>query len=654
MNSENTTEIPLRQADHEPSLNDTVDEPSNELIVSLEFFLYIGLAVIVILMRLINLGAVPLSLEEIPRALAGWQAVYASTVPPLLSDSGLVQMGHIITLSILGNGEAAVRVPTALVGLLLVFSPLLFRNILGKTRTFIMVLMLAASPVILAASRLDSFVIWEALVTVVMLLSVWHYRQTQQTNHAIAIVVLMMIAVLLAGSTGHVWMLILFASFALTERLYQLQHDPAEEYDIPISYAAYLRQMPWLTGLGIGALVVVAMGTGFMLYPTGLNAIGQSLGNGLTNWVQSSPLTPVFFPLQSSLIYEWIFWIFAIIGIWMTFRRDHVSGVDVFFVAWMVISMLVAILYAGGIAAHALWLTLPIVGLAAGAVERLLQNETGTLWYQDDDDLNHIFGLRVPVWAPWMISAIAAFLMSLIFLHLGIFSRTLQTTPLRGTEWSTVWERLGPSGLILLVLITLLAFVGFTAASLYGSRTTWRGGAIGLFVIGWFAALGSGWQITFNRANDPVELWYPAAVGDEAFVLRDTLLEIADRQTGGFPRLPVMIVVDDMHITEDGVVAWALRDFDNAQFVSTVTEAQSQPIVITPRMEDSPDLGGNYVGQHLVITRTWGTASPVTLNEIPAWIYQRLSYQDPIPHQEIVLWLRQDIYDGIQTLNAQS
>jgi hypothetical protein len=92
-------------------------------------------------------------------------------------------------------------------------------------------------------------------------------------------------------------------------------------------------------------------------------------------------------------------------------------------------------------------------------------------------------------------------------------------------------------------------------------------------------------------------------------------------------------------------VAWLMRGFPRAQFIMDVSAARTEPIVLLPAFIEEPDLGGNYVGQRFVIQSDWDFSGMVIWN-FPAWWWQRRTLTGGTPSNEMVLWLRQDIYDG--------
>jgi hypothetical protein len=157
---------------------------------------------------------------------------------------------------------------------------------------------------------------------------------------------------------------------------------------------------------------------------------------------------------------------------------------------------------------------------------------------------------------------------------------------------------------------------------------------------GLITSLGSGWRAAAVKADDPIELWNRQPISEDMFLLRQTLYEVADRETNGFPKIPIMALVP-----EDGVVAWELRDFVNAQFITDVDEAKAQVIVLLPQTNELPNLSGNYVGSKFDVSADWSPQT-VQFSDLLAWWLQRKTRVPSAPINTLVLWLRQDVYNG--------
>jgi len=195
----------------------------------------------------------------------------------------------------------------------------------------------------------------------------------------------------------------------------------------------------------------------------------------------------------------------------------------------------------------------------------------------------------------------------------------------------------------------------FLASSIWGAVIPAQSLVLGFVGFMLLTSFGSGWRMVGAYANDPVEPWFVNGTSDHAALLRETLLDFAFRETGGFLDIPIVAIAPD-----DGVVAWLLRDFSNTRFVGSTAAAQTAPIVIMPLdMLDLdadgnpilPELGGTYVGQDFVIETTWSNRW-LSGFQFLAWWSGRLSQfnflsPQPIVLQDVVVWVRQDVYDSL-------
>jgi len=99
----------------------------------------------------------------------------------------------------------------------------------------------------------------------------------------------------------------------------------------------------------------------------------------------------------------------------------------------------------------------------------------------------------------------------------------------------------------------------------------------------------------------------------------------------------------------DPLIAWQVRDFDNALLAGDAASLRGEPVILMPAPPSDapdPDLGGAYVGQEFLIAQTWDPALLFT-NEIPAWWTERMANNRATTDTRYVLWVRQDIYDGV-------
>ena len=136
-----------------------------------------------------------------------------------------------------------------------------------------------------------------------------------------------------------------------------------------------------------------------------------------------------------------------------------------------------------------------------------------------------------------------------------------------------------------------------------------------------YPGLGGAWRIAVADAAAPNGLWRQSAAADDAYLLRETLFELADRETQGFPLLKLSIITDDEGIiADDGLVAWLARDFPNARFLHSAELAAGAPIILMADREDMSAMPtGNYVGQRFVLRRKWSIAQ-LSLWDVPGLV----------------------------------
>ncbi len=376
--------------------------------------------------------------------------------------------------------------------------------------------------------------------------------------------------------------------------------------------------------LPLAALVVLAVSTGFMIYPAGLSAVGEGIGGAVRAVIQPTGING--FASLIALFYEPVLWVLAVVS--LILRRDRLTSTDIFLTVWVLAGVIVSLFFADGVPDHALWLTVPLAALAANTLIAALMPEPDGV----------IAEVAPPRFARWLIAAALIGVLAVFTIAFQSIARALLQTP--QSNFALVSPP--PDSVILLLVSTAFLVIGyFLFASLWGSRVSWQGVGLGLAIFGALTSLGSGWGAAVPNAANAVEFWHNHATNPDTILLRETLFDVARRQSGGFPSMPLVVIAPD-----DGEVAWLLRDFDHAQFITDLQDAQNAPVALLPDYGDPPQLGGAYVGQDFTITRWW-EPSQIDLVDFPAWWTQtqgRLAWSG---EDTVVLWLRTDVYDGL-------
>ncbi len=594
----------------------------SHLTITLELVIYLALLLLALTLRVAELDTIPMTDAEARQALAAWRAVWPSAPgPEIVPYSPALFMAQSLLFSTLGGSEFAARILTALAGAALVVSPAAFRGLLGRTRALLLALALLCSPALLVSSRTGSPMVWVLAAAVVGLWALWRYWDDRRPAQAILATVCLAAMALLAGPGGPIMAFILLGAgvFALW-----LTRTDAEGRDILLTVGERFGGWPWRQAASIAVLAAALVSTGFLLYPAGLSAVGELLaqaGRGLTT---PTPGAPVFFPIWIVLFYEPFIAITAIVGAWWLARRGAVTFVERFLLGWVVFALFASVIYAGAGADHALWLSLPLAGLAASAAAHLLHDERGIFW-------------RSPGWVKWLLALI---MLALMF-SLAVHGQTLARTLLLSADGSLQLNQIDARSAVWFIVTLLFMVTGFfMAASVWGAYTAVQGWVFGALIFGLITSLGAGWNAAAVEAGNPVELWHVQPTSAETWLLRQTLTEVSTRESGGFPQLELAVLAP-----ADGVVAWLLRDYPRTRFITDVSEARGLPVVLLPSLPEPPDLGGSYVGHPFTITSVWSERNLRAI-DFPAWWMARRIRLPGASLVTMVLWLRQDVYDG--------
>jgi hypothetical protein len=622
-------------------------QPVRGLTVTTEFAAYLGIALLALVLHLALLDAVPLTNAESRGALAAWRAVSPEAPgSAIIPDSPILFLAHGLTFTVLGASEFSARILTTLAGVGLILLPALFRGLLGRSRALLFSLLLASSPVLLAASRLDRPVIWALLAAGLALWGLWRFWDTAQPGFAVSGAVFAIATVLLTDPAGFILALTLLAAGLFAWWLMPTDSYTVDEMSRADSLPILRERVgawPWPQLLLVSVLVVLLVGSAFMLYPAGLSGVGELLSVGLRRLTAAQPGTPLFFPLLVTLFYEPTLLIAGIASAVWLLQRGTSSFVERFLFGWLLFGVAATAIYAGSGPEHALWILVPLAGLSAYLMNELLTSTRHPIWGD------------VPWWSRWVLAGAMVFLLSMLSIHLQAFSRNLSTLG----DLGTLFSQSASVNAVWVFIVILFIIIGyFLSSSVWGMPATAKGMALGALLFGMVTALSSGWHIGVTEAANPLELWYsswnaPAlnplsptfglsreAVNGDMLRLRQTLEELTTRASGGFPQMPVVALASD-----DGVVAWTLRDFPKAQFTDDLANARGQGIVIAPAQAQPPDLGGSYVGQSFAVASVWNlqTLRPA---DVLSWWTQRIVLNPDTPTERVVLWLRQDVYNG--------
>ncbi|MDQ7035769.1 MAG: glycosyltransferase family 39 protein [Anaerolineae bacterium] len=627
--------------------------PSVSLHISAEFIAYTVLIIFALLVRVADLDIVPMNETEATQALAAYQTVYTETpVQAQSAQSPIVFWLQSATFSLLGGDEFSARLPGVIGGMLLIFMPLLFRDRIGRERAFWLSVLLAVSPIAFAAARFATPTVWTMVFAFGLLWAIWRYWENgNQADIALGAIFFAALA-FLSESGGLIFTLILALSGFVTvwwtvfiaPQVYDVSGD-----EIWKTAREFIDTIPFQRVLLIVAATVGLGSTLFFIYPVGLNIVAEVVRRVLVGFFQPYQAgTHPIMPILTLFVYNIWLVVLAVISAVILINNGQASFADRFAIVVTIVSFFVLLVYRGGQPAHALFMTVPMMWLVARLIHELTVNYAPTVFSYDSFQL--VEDEDSYWWIKWVLAVIVLSLLMMLAVHWLEIGRGFMQLPSENIFAALAEARFAAfkSSLIWFVISLLFAAVGyFLAASLWGHTNALQGFGLGLVLFMLGSGVGTGWNTTVVNATNPLELWQNSATTNDAYLLRETLLEVADRDTMGFPSINLTILRDDsIGITDNGLIAWLVRDFRNAVFVDTLEEAQRDEIILMPVLEEDPDLDGSYVGQSFVIRQDWSLSSLCACEWI-SWLGQRRVRSDILAYDGTILWLRIDVYDDI-------
>lgn len=635
--------------------------------IDAEWLAYIGLGLLALVLRFAMLDVVPLSDAEAQQALHAWHTVQDDAPGAFAtSSSPLIYLTQVIAFSLAGASELTTRLASALAGFALALTPLLFRSNLGRTRTFIWSVLLSLLTTPLAASRSADGACFIMLFTILAVWNIRRYWYSQRLRDAHWATACLTAMLLLSGPSGIPLLLILLAAGWLAVWRTALSAPQRLELpgdDILQMAVTRTREFPFAKVMLAPLVLIATTATLFMLNPSGLSTVGQLIDSAISGVYHSSSESGARLGLAVLLQQEPLLIIFALGGAWLLWKHGDVTYVDRFAAAWAALGALGLLLYPGAGPADALWVVTPLTLLASYGITQLLVNrrviELGPADDENDDNgQGESAGLLYTTqywWAKWAISAAVLMCLFILSVQFMQVARLMTNVPSGTSPGELVTLLSDPSRLRLAQGMGLLfasgviaAIVFLLVANFWGLGTCLQGTGIGYFVFLLLSGVGGGWKASVADANIPDGLWRETAAAKDAYLLRDTLFELANRHTSGFPTLELAIVVDESGVVrDDGLMAWLVRDFPNARFIPAASAADGQEFII---MADDPiqtnAITGDFVGQRFVLRRKLDLTQ-LDGWDLPAWWSHRRVDAQQFQEEAVVLWLRQDVYDGV-------
>ena len=567
-----------------------------------EQLFYLTALALALLLRLLNLGLIPLSESEAGWALQAFQAANGDLTQMDGNPAYVLLTGALFYL--IGSTDFLARLLPAIAGSMVILLPYALRKKIGSLPAVLFAFGLAFDPGLVMASRLAGGPML-ALGFVCLANSFWLMAQPVWAGIFLGLS-------LLSGPAALMGWLIFAGSLAV---FLALGHDNLFERQQP-------RKPAWLA---YGATMLLA-GTLFMRYPQGLSAFGTGVIDFITGFGRFSGV-PLVHMLIALPVYQSLGLLFGLGA--LAWKWKPAQPVLRFFKIWFVVSLAVVLLYPSRQVVDLNWVALPLVGLAGLALARYLpwQKEKRTLvvWAQAGVVVTLLvlgwinlssLSAVVPLGWPQFVDALSGFR----FDQFALLDANTQIFAARMA--------------VMVLVPVLIGLATFMVGAGWSYREAVYGLGLALALCLALLTFRSAWGAAHLRVNQVQELWYPGPVAGNGDLLIETVEDFSSRNTG-FDRS-----IEVVSLYPADWLAWELRLYPKARFETQLADNVLPNIVISGASVIDPVLENAYVGQDFALSfaRSWQGNLP---QRFAFWYVFR---QAPSSSEYVILWVRADLF----------
>lgn len=570
--------------------------------LTFEQFLYIGLAVIALVIRFLRLGANPLSDTEAGLAL---QALGLANGSPVLIGN---QPGYVLWSSALfafmGSSNFLARFWPALFGSLIVAGAYLLREHLGRKTALVLALALAIDPGLTAISR-EAGGLAIAVSSVGLAFGFWLVKKPVMAG--------IFAGLALLGGPG-LWQGVigLGLSYGFYYWFSEAPHKQEKKEDeaTALEEAGEKRAFAYREAIFGTAGALLVAGTLFFRAPQGLGAAAQSLAVYWQGWFSAQGESPLRL-VAAFLAYEPLAWIFALVR--LLFVRDK-NLLDGFMGWWLLIALILALVYPHRQVADLVWALLPLWVLAARQLASLMA-------LPDEHRTTAV-----------VFAAVVFLALAFSWENLAGIANAPEGPQPDDPRWFAVM------GVFVFVLIAAL-LVGWGWSGSSARKGLGWGIAAGFLVY----TLNAAWFAAGIKAPARYELWEATPLPSQANLMVHVLGQLSDWNTGNNHSLDVLVAG-----VSSPALRWEMRNFTHASYVDYLAPGSSASVVITPA-ENEPALAASYRGESFVWTKTpeWSMLSPYE------WLPWLVSRQVPTQDTRLILWAKSSLFPGAATSGQQ-
>jgi hypothetical protein len=572
------------------------------------------------MMRLLELGKLPLSPAEAEAALAVWQFWQAKEMTVVPTSPAYFLLTLLIT-PVLGFSDATVRLVPALAGLALVALPWLLRRQIGTVAALTGSLLLAVSPLATITARTAGGEALALLALLLLIVGLVGYREVKETGW-LYLAGLGLSLGLTSAPLFYTGLLTLALAGALA-RLVEPDGGRKTE-DGKSTLPSSVTSTGSVQALGppsiFALLAFLGFSSGFLLYLPGLGQSAQLLPTWLGQFSLSGALEALFWPLMALVRYELPLIVLGLVAmLWLIWQERPLASYALY---WLMGLLLLLLLQRGELSNVPI-LLLPgylLVGTLLGSVFTV-QFSVFSRQYADGRFLALVSG--------------SMFLLGLVVVvQVARFTRAVAANP---DDFLHLWIA------VLALAFTLTTFFYFWS---WEGKTAVRGTLIALLTLFLLFQWGTAWWLGHQAANDPRERWVTQATQPNAPQLADLIGEISYQIDRSGTGIRIYSMVDNP------ALQWYLREFDALTIGSPALPESPYPLVISPA-EMEPVFRSDYFGADFLLLYDGTEATIVSdlpvLTGLRWWLFRdgpavMATLPDrPDQIERVTLWVQSDL-----------
>ena len=574
---------------------------------------YLGLALLALVLRLTNLGVVPLSDAEAAQALVAWN-IYQDQPLDQVGYSPLIATLNLVGFALLGGSEFAARLGPALLSVALVLLPYGLRRYLGRAGALAASALFAISPTAVFLSRSVTGDIGAAVGGLALTVGLfgwldWESNWRSSRLSWLIVAAVGLVLLLTASPSAYSTLALLLGFVVLTAVVGDKRHAATAREGI-----AALRDQLVSWGSFVLVLVIglLAVATALLFNLDGLGATADLLTIWLRGFAPALAASGAYPAIFLITFYEALVLLAGLFGLSVSLMRRRLF--DLFLAWWFLGGIALNLLRSGRTQGEVLISLVPLTLLAGLAL--------GMLW----DSLREE--------GSWQKEGIL-FLTGLIIGGYAYVSLMMYTRSGGLTLWLPV------AGLGLFVGLVVLFGLWYDGVSAL------RGAALVVVVFLLIVTVAIGARLNNQQLADPRQplAGVPAAGGIPDLVT--TVEQLSSWRAGDRYLLDI---TGDRRLGP--AVEWGLRRFQNVTWLDKLeswppigpsdasqseTYELGESTVLLTLADDALSLDEGYVGQDFAVRAFW---SPAGLGgqSLIRWIVLRTA-NTPVTYERAVLWV---------------